>query len=222
MFYMNKFLIIILFINLALSANSVETPSNQDLYNREKITFSSERYYDQLYPGDAMDFRFFQGDKEITADQFIVLSQDELLLRNKKMIRDIKVGGFTGAAILGGLSISFLIPSIIFVAVQLNYYNQQVNYQNLGYKSWIEYYNAKYPEYFIPGLTCIVLTTGCILLLLIDLTVTFALLYKYRFNERLYKEAVERYNEKLKAKYGIMPELGFLNDNINLGLKINL
>jgi hypothetical protein len=217
------YIILFLFLSVfcSFSTESIAT-SNDESYKKEKVTMTSERYYDQLYPGDAKEFRFYQGDQSITPDQFITFSQDEDLLKNKKVIRDIKIGGFSGAAILGGLTLAFFIPSMVFVAIQLNFYNQQVNYKAIGYNSWLEYYNAKYSEYFIPGLTCIVLMTASIFLLLIDLSVTFTLLYQHRFNERLYRQAVERYNEKLRAKYNITPEFDVNNDKINLGLKINL
>ena len=205
-----------------LAFTSEAKTADETAFDNEKITLTIERYHDQMYPLDAKEFRFYQGETEITPEQFITLSQDEILLKNQKIIRNIKIGGFTGAAILGGLTLSFFIPSAIFVAVQLNYYNQQINYESMGYKSWLEYYNAKYPEYFIPGLTCIVLTVSSIFLLLIDLSVTFTLLYQHKFNERLYREAVERYNAKLMEKYNIMPEISFNSDNVNLGIKINL
>jgi hypothetical protein len=38
----------------------------------------------------------------------------------------------------------------------------------------------------------------------------------------MYRQAVERYNEKLRAKYNIMPEVDMNNDKINIGIKINL
>lgn len=220
-----KRIILFFLMSLSISIYGSEinaSKTNEDLYNNEKVTLKTEKYYDQLYPGDAKYFTFYQGEKIISLEQFISISQDDILLKNQKILKDVKIGGFTGAAILGGLTLSFFIPSMVFVALQLNYYREQVNYKNLGYNSWLEYYNAKYPEYFIPGLTCIVLTTASIFALLIDLSVTISLIYKYKFNERLYQEAVERYNDKLKQKYGISPELGFISNGINFGIKINL
>jgi hypothetical protein len=219
-----KKIIILCLLLLTLKSFCEEAPvANESLYNQEQITLETNKYFDQEYPGDAKEFIFHQGDKTLTPEQFTVLSQDDVLLRNQKYLKTTKIAGFTTAGIFGGLTIAFFIPSVIFIYLQTVYYKNQTNYTNLGYNSWIDYYKDKYVGYFIPGLTCIVLTAACTLFLIIDLIVTFVLLNKYKFNERLYQDAVDRYNEKLRQKYNIIPEMGLLSEkSFNLGLKINL
>ena len=73
----------------------------------------------------------------------------------------------------------------------------------------MDYFIAKYPEYFLPGLICIGLTVATSLAILVDLSVTFAILHKYQNNERIIKEVIERYNKKLREKLKVIPDFGF-------------
>jgi hypothetical protein len=53
--------------------------------------------------------------------------------------------------------------------------------------------------------------------LFIDLIVTFSLMYKYKYNEYSVREAVERYNDNLRKKLGIFPDISFNSNDIILG-----
>ena len=66
---------------------------------------------------------------------------------------------------------------------------------------------------------CISLTIITALSILVDLTITFALLHKYQNNEKLYRDAIERYNKQLREKYRIMPDISIGSKNeIILGI----
>ena len=220
---MNKFLLTLLlfFITFIVFSSDLtavdETNDRKKIYNSEKLSFSSKKYFDLLYPEYVKKFDFFKGGNKITYQEFETTTKDPVLFKNKEIIKQIKLGGFTGAVVLGVSSVSFLIPSIIFVALQTNFYNQK---QNLtGYESWLDYFMVAYPSYFIPGMICISLTIITALSILVDLTITFALLHKYQNNEKLYRDAIERYNKQLREKYRIMPDISIGSKNeIILGI----
>jgi hypothetical protein len=217
------FLIMTICFFVSSNMFSIDATSDKVSYENEKITYQVNKYFDSLYPGDMKDFVIFQGKKRITKTQFIVLSNDELLLTNQQYIHKTQLAGFISAGILGGATVSFFIPSVVFFWVHTQYYKTQSNYNVLGYSSWLDFFQAKYSEYFIPGFVCMLLSAVSLVALIVDLTVTFALLYKYQNNENLVRDAIERYNEKLREKYNILPDINSeSNDVIKLGLKMNL
>ncbi|HOV15601.1 MAG TPA: hypothetical protein PK771_15040 [Spirochaetota bacterium] len=213
----NLLIIVLLFQVSLLYSNNIEIKDNSDdkliSFKEQKLSFTSKKYFDKLYPDYNKKFEFFQGTKKITQKEFESLTNDPLIIKNNARIKEVKLAGFTGAIALGASSVSFLIPSIIFIALQTQYYNRKDNLTVLGYSSWIDYFIAKYPEYFLPGIICIALTITTALSILVDLTITFALLHKYQNNERIIKDVIERYNKKLKENLKILPEIGINGKN---------
>jgi len=218
------FFILFISINCVFSQQNVIDNSSdaKTLYESEKITYKIKQYFDPMYPLAAKDISLFKGNKKISMEEFFLLSQDPLLVKNKEMIKKIKLSGFTTAIIFGSISSIFFVSSAIFIALQATYYTNKANFKSLGYDTWLDYFNGKYGEYFLPGLICIGLTGFSLVALIIELTVTFALLHKYSFNERVYKEAIERYNQKLKEKYRWKGDLGFIKNDILFSLSVNL
>ena len=172
-------------------------------YLQEKISFKVKKEFDVLYPLNAKIFYFYKGEKKLSLKQFVELSNDPILIKNQKKIKKIKIAGFSTAAVFGCATVAFLIPGIIFIANMTNY-------------------NPIDDAYIVSGISMMALTGASILGLLIDLIVTFSLLYRYKFNEHTIRQAVERYNETLRKKFGIFPDLSFNTGDIILGLRVKL
>ncbi|HPO49116.1 MAG TPA: hypothetical protein PLO89_02225 [Spirochaetota bacterium] len=216
---MNRFFLALFFVFVTFVFHSEDLTGDRVIsedsksYDTEKISYKFIKKFDLFYPDYVKKFDFYKGDKKITFSEFETLANDPLLYKNKETIKQIKTAGFTGAIVLGISSVSFLIPSIIFVALQTNFYNNKKVLTGDGYSSWLDYFIKMYPSYFIPGMVCISMTIITALSILVDLTITFALLHKYQNNERIYKEVIEKYNKKLKEKYKIMPDVGLGSKN---------
>ncbi|MBN2544539.1 MAG: hypothetical protein JXB50_02000, partial [Spirochaetes bacterium] len=163
-------------------------------------SYEVKEEFDQRYPLNIKKFKFFQGNKKINYDEFLKLTSDEFLLKQNDKIRKIKIGGFTTAGVFGGLTVGFFIPSAIFISKQTNY-------------------DPVDTSYTFSGVAMVILTGVSLAGLIIDLFVTFVLLYKNKYSEYPVRKAVENYNENLRKKIGIVPELSFEKDKINLELK---
>jgi|GEM_PF-4611597 len=198
-----KFLIFSFFIIIfSFSTYSVEQDKNlnneqkKEIYRKEKITLEIKKKFDVLYPMNTNIFYFKKGDEVFKFSEFLKLSEDPVLLKNEKKLRRIRIAGFTTAGVLGGVSTLFLLTSIIFIA------NQTTN-------------NMIETSYIITGVVCVGLTCASLLGVVIDLVVTFSLLYKFKYSEHAVRQAVERYNEKLQQKLGIIPDISFNQNNID-------
>lgn len=203
--------IIIIFVISVIALSflfSAEIPGavsseKKEQYLKEKIALEITKEFDVLYPLDINIFTFKRGGEKLTFNDFLTISQDELLLKNQARIKKIRAAGFATAGVFGGCSVAFLIPSVIFVANMTNY-------------------NPIDDAYIFSGVASFILMGVSLVGLFIDLIVTFSLLYKYQFNEYMIKSAVERYNENLMKKLGITPDLTFKDDNISLSLRMKL
>lgn len=202
LFYLLTFYILVLFplySNEKLSSKM----DKQDLYNQQKVSFKVKKEFDVLYPLNKKIFYLYKGKERINFQQFITMSNDSVLIKNQKKINKIKIAGFTTAGVMGGAAIAFLIPSIVFI-VNMTHYNPI----DIGY--------------ILSGVSMVGLSLLSVLILLVDLTVTFSLLHKYRFNEYAIKQAIDRYNEKLREKLGIIPDFSFNNKDIIIGARVRL
>lgn len=229
-------LLILIFLTISIyglfASESGETDNSSDKsfnYSSKMLSMEMRESFDPLYPLDVKDFYFYEGERRISKEELIEITQDELLLKNEQKIKDIKRAGLTGAAVIGGVTTTFLIPSLIFIAVQSNYMNipaLQVKDSTTGerYGNWLEYYQANFHTHFLPGIITIVLTGLSAVTLLVELTVTFALIYKHKNNHRLYRDAIERYNRRFKDKLSYLPDFGVRGEeaDIYLGIKFNL
>lgn len=198
--YLRKFFLsFILFFFFALISFSNEKNDPQiEKYNQEKITLEVKKSFDVLYPLDKKLFYFNKGGEKLTFKQFIELTKDPVLLKYQEKINKIKLAGFATGLVCGISTIAFLIPSVIFVV-------KMTSYNMLDY------------AYTITGVGMVGMTFLSGLITLIDCIVTFALLYKYKFNEYTVKQAIDRYNENLEKKLGIMPDLSFNSNEIKIG-----
>lgn len=198
------FMIIIFNMSFYLSGNeldnSVEKEKKLKEYSDEKLSYTIKEEFDQRYPLNIKKFSFFQGVKKIEYNDFLKLTNDDFLLKQNEKIKRIKVGGFTTAAVFGGLTVGFFVPSAVFIAMQTNY-------------------NPVDTSYTFSGVAMVILTGVSFAGLIIDLLVTFVLLYNNKYSEYPLRKAVENYNENLRKKIGIVPELSFEKDKVNLELR---
>jgi hypothetical protein len=184
----------------------------------DAISLETKKNFNPLYPTDEVWFTFIRGSERLTLDQFITLSKDEVLIKNQELLKKTKYNGFLAAGILGGVTVSFLIPSAVFIGLQTSYYMIQSNYQQMGYNSWIDYFSSEYAQIFFPGLITIAFTIASAAALVIELIVTFSMISYYSFNEKLIKEAVNRYNRKLKNQTLLLPLFDWKDRNLITGL----
>ncbi len=190
---MKKTFLLIIFFVLPVIIFSSENPANTEKikqYDKEKITFEFKEQFDVMYPANIKIFYFKKGNQPITFDEFLKLTNDSYLLKTNDRIKRIKISGFTTTAIFGVTTGLLLIPSIIYIAKQTN--NDPID-----------------SGFVITGNICIVLAGASLLGMIIGLTVTFSLLYRYKFNVDVIRRAVEEYNEKLREKLGILPDISF-------------
>jgi hypothetical protein len=207
---LNIFLFIFFIFSIHLFANERENMSQDKLneYNRQKITFQVKEKFDALYPQNIKKFYFYQNTKLFGLDEFIDITQDPYLLKTKEKIKKIKLGGFTATGVLGGVTLAFFIPSLIFVILQTN--SPDPNSQPFD--------NA----YIITGISTFSMFIVSFVGVLVSLIVTFSLLYKYQYNEKAVRQAVERYNEKIRKKLGILPDISMKQNKLSLGFSISL
>ena len=201
----NLFLIFLLFFILFyISSNEKDISDIQkrELYEKEKINLVVREEFDIMYPANIKLFEFYKGGEKITLDNFITISNDPLLLRNQEKLKQIRIAGFTSIGVLGGVTLGFLIPSVVFVVNMTNYNPIDDAYILTG---------------IFMGLTCL-----SFLGLIIDFIVTFSLIHKFQYNEYSIRQAVENYNENLRKKLGILPDISFDSKNINIGINIKL
>ena len=89
-------------------------------YDEAALSMTFRESYDPLFPLNRKDYYFFQGTNPVSRDELIAITQDELLLKNEKRIKQIQRGGYTAGGVLGGFTFSFLVPSIVFIVLQTN------------------------------------------------------------------------------------------------------
>lgn len=196
---------LLFFILFIISGNEkVDSDKNlKELYLKEKIDLIVKEEFDVMFPLNIKLFEFYKAGEKITFSDFIKISNDPVLLRNQKKLRQIKIAGFTTAGIFGGTTVGFLIPSIIFTVLMTNY-------------------NPINDAYLVSGVLSFLCTAVSVLGLIIDLVVTFSLIYKFQYSEYSIRQAVENYNENLRKKLGILPDISFDSKNINIGINIKL
>lgn len=226
-------LLFILLLTITVSAlfasENGDNSSDEKAFNFGKLRMEVRESFDPLYPLDVKDFYFYQGEQRISKEELIAITGDELLLKNEQKIKDIRRGGLAGAAVIGGIATTFFIPSLAFIIVQSNYMNipaLQIKDSASGerYGSWLEYYEANFHTHFLPGIITTLLTGVAVFAFVVDLTVTFALIYRYKNNHKLYNDAIERYNKRFKSRYSYMPDFGVKGSeaDLYLGFKLNL
>jgi hypothetical protein len=189
--------------NTNSKTDNVKPEDKVKMYNDEKISYEAKQEFDELYPLNINNFYFFKGEKKITFKEFLDLSKDPYLLKFQEKVKKVRLTGFSTAIISGVVGSIFLIPGIIFITSESNF-------------SPID------QSYFFTGVGMIGAAGLSGLIALIDLIVTFSLLHKFQYSEYAVKQAVERYNENLRVKLKIMPELSFNNDNFTIGLNFKI
>jgi hypothetical protein len=202
-----KFFLIFIFFFILYYISSNEKDLSEiekrKLYEEEKIGLVIKEEFDVMYPANIKLFEFYKGGDQISLNDFVTISNDPLLLRNQQKLKKIRIAGFTSIGVLGGVTLSFLIPSTIFVVSMTN--NMPID-----------------DAYILTGIFMVGLTSLSFLGLIIDLAVTFSLLHKFRYNEYSIRQAVENYNENLRKKLGILPDISFNSNSINIGINIKL
>lgn len=173
----------------------------QKAYLDKKITLEVKKEFDVRYPLDVKKFSFYQGGKELSFKDFMALSKDKELTGMEKKIDKIKKTGFGIAAVSGGVTVAFLIPAIAFTILQTNH-------------------NMIDPVYNFSGAGMYILSMTSLVVLFVDLIVTFSMLHKYQFNEFAVRQAVQRYNKKVRESLGIVPDLSFNNEKFNISCRI--
>ncbi len=196
---------LIFFITFCVLSNEKDQSDSEkrELYFKEKVDLIVKEEFNVMFPANIRLFEFYKGGASISLNDFIKISNDPLLLRNQKKLKQVKIAGFTTAGIFGGTTVGFLIPSVIFVVNMTNY-------------------NPIDDAYILSGVVTVGLTSLSFVGLLIDLIVTFSLIHKFQYNEYSIRQAVENYNENLRKKLGILPDISFNSGNINIGINVKI
>jgi hypothetical protein len=179
--------------------NNLINSKAKEEYFKQRISFKTTEEFDVMYPININKFEFFQGDQKITFQDFMKISNDPILIKNQQKISKIKIAGFSTAGIFGGITILFLIPAIVFTVQMTNYHPVNLNYA-------------------ITGAVCFVLAGTGLISLFMDLIVTFSLLWRFQYSIQAVQQAVDTYNENLRKKLGIMPDMSFDGKGINFNL----
>ena len=225
------FLIFILLIlcNVVYANETVapEVPENVEVQKEtsledELLSMKVHESFDARFDSPAKKFYFYKGGVAITEKEFETIVDDPALAENKRKLRQTKITGFSTAGILGGLSVCFMIPSLVFIISQAN-----STWKEKGYNTWLDYYNSEYTYVFLPGLISIALTGVFVVATLFAVAFTLYGIHKYSSNETLYQAVIKRYNLKMQQKYQLQPNIdvkvdGENNETLELSVKMRL
>lgn len=203
------------------SSEMQEPPSSVKLED-ELLSMKTTSTFDKRFDSPAKKFYFYKGSVAITEKEFEAIVDDPALAENRKKLRQTKITGFSTVGVLGGLSVSFMIPSLVFIISQAN-----SSWSEKGYNTWLDYYNSEYTYVFLPGLICIVLTGIFVVSTLFALAFTLYGIHKYSYNETLYQAIIKRYNLKMQQKYQLQPNLDIKvdeenNETLEMSVKMKL
>lgn len=176
----------------------------------ELLSMKTTSTFDARFDSPAKKFYFYKGSTAITEKEFEAIVDDPSLAENRKKLHQAKVTGFSTVGILGGLSVCFMIPSLVFIISQAN-----SAWSEKGYNTWLDYFNSEYTYVFLPGLISIVLTGIFVVSTLFALAFTLYGIHKYSNNETLYQSVIKRYNLKLQQKYQLQPNFDIKVDEEN-------
>ncbi|MBQ1998495.1 MAG: hypothetical protein II220_03300 [Spirochaetales bacterium] len=225
------FLIFILLIlcNVVYANETVapEVPENVEVQKEtsledELLSMKVHESFDARFDSPAKKFYFYKGGVAITEKEFETIVDDPALAENRKKLRQTKITGFSTVGILGGLSVCFMIPSLVFIISQAN-----STWKEKGYNTWLDYYNSEYTYVFLPGLISIALTGVFVVATLFAVAFTLYGIHKYSSNETLYQTVIKRYNLKMQQKYQLQPNIdvkvdGENNKTLELSVKMRL
>ena len=175
----------------------------ENLYDKEKITYEVEKKFDVLYPLNKKVFSLYKGNQKISFKEFLNMSNDSVLLKYQEKIKKIKIAGYSTAIISGIVGVAFLVPGIVFIGTMAS-----SNFVN--------------SNYLLSGVCMMALSFVSVFILIIDFLVTFSLLRKFGSNENAVRKAIERYNEKLSKRLGIIPDFSFYESNVRMGFCFKL
>ena len=96
------------------------------------------------------------------------------------------------------------------------------NYSNKDFVLSMTNNNPIDDAFILTGIFMVGLTALSFLSIIIDLVIVFSLIHKFRYNENSIRQAVENYNENLRKKLGILPDISFNSNSINIGVNIRL
>lgn len=188
----------------------------------ELLSMKVHESFDARFDSPAKKFYFYKGGVAITEKEFETIVDDPALAENRKKLRQTKITGFSTVGILGGLSVCFMIPSLVFIISQAN-----STWKEKGYNTWLDYYNSEYTYVFLPGLISIALTGVFVVATLFAVAFTLYGIHKYSSNETLYQTVIKRYNLKMQQKYQLQPNIdvkidGENNETLELSVKMRL
>ncbi len=204
-----------------------EVPENVEVQKEtsledELLSMKVHESFDARFDSPAKKFYFYKGGVAITEKEFETIVDDPALAENRKKLRQTKITGFSTVGILGGLSVCFMIPSLVFIISQAN-----STWKEKGYNTWLDYYNSEYTYVFLPGLISIALTGVFVVATLFAVAFTLYGIHKYSSNETLYQTVIKRYNLKMQQKYQLQPNIdvkvdGENNETLELSVKMRL
>ena len=204
-----------------------EVPENVEVQKEtsledELLSMKVHESFDARFDSPAKKFYFYKGGVAITEKEFETIVDDPSLAENRKKLRQTKITGFSTVGILGGLSVCFMIPSLVFIISQAN-----STWKEKGYNTWLDYYNSEYTYVFLPGLISIALTGVFVVATLFAVAFTLYGIHKYSSNETLYQTVIKRYNLKMQQKYQLQPNIdvkidGENNETLELSVKMRL
>lgn len=204
-----------------------EVPENVEVQKEtsledELLSMKVHESFDARFDSPAKKFYFYKGGVAITEKEFETIVDDPALAENRKKLRQTKITGFSTVGILGGLSVCFMIPSLVFIISQAN-----STWKEKGYNTWLDYYNSEYTYVFLPGLISIALTGVFVVATLFAVAFTLYGIHKYSSNETLYQTVIKRYNLKMQQKYQLQPNIdvkvdGENNKTLELSVKMRL
>ena len=204
-----------------------EVPENVEVQKKtsledELLSMKVHESFDARFDSPAKKFYFYKGGVAITEKEFETIVDDPALAENRKKLRQTKITGFSTVGILGGLSVCFMIPSLVFIISQAN-----STWKEKGYNTWLDYYNSEYTYVFLPGLISIALTGVFVVATLFAVAFTLYGIHKYSSNETLYQTVIKRYNLKMQQKYQLQPNIdvkvdGENNKTLELSVKMRL
>ena len=202
----------VVYANETVAAESAENidVQKETLLEDELLSMKTQSEFDARFDSPVKKFYFYKGGVAITEKEFETIVDDPALTENRRKLKQTKITGFSTAGILGGLSVCFMIPSLVFIISQAN-----STWKEKGYNTWLDYYNSEYTYVFLPGLVSIALTGVFIVATLFAVAFTLYGIHKYSNNETLYQAVIKRYNLKMQQKYQLQPDINVKVDDKN-------
>ena len=200
--FWKKIIQILIFLSVAVTVFANETADTTNDTDK-KLTYTVQRRFSGKSTLDVKDFYFYLGDNEISFDQFKTLTNDPLIAKTDKMLKQTIVYGSVCGSIFGLTFLGSVIPASVMIT--------SANMETFGGE-----------KYLLSGIAMFAIATASMVGIIIDIIAATTVYHKYRYNEEIIRTVVDRYNKKI-GSVKVQPDISYNNsDGFGLNLRIKI